>query len=147
MFRLWGVELIPSREEMKFLDQTKFGPKEGDCFAACIASLLGLDIDEVPDFGQGKKNWYRLFEEWLRCRRLAPLTVYGKSAIIPKGVYYLAGGKSSRGIPHSVIYLNGEMVHDPHPDRDGLAEVTDYLFLVPLNTSTPLKAKHEEKEP
>lgn len=115
---------------MKYLDQTKFGPDEGNCFAACVASLLSLPIDDVPDFNQPGKNWRRLFEEWLKPRGLAPLIVY-KGAILPGGMHYLAGGPGPRGCPHAVIYLDGAMVHDPHPSRDGLESVSDYTFIVP----------------
>lgn len=34
---------------MKPAMQTKFGEYEGDCFAACIASLFELPIEDVPD--------------------------------------------------------------------------------------------------
>jgi len=119
-----------ARETMKYIDQTKFGD-DGNCFAACVASLLGLSIEDVPCFNVPGKNWLRLFEEWLKPRGLVPLIMWGKGGgIIPDGVHYLAGGKSPRGIPHSVIYYEGEMVHDPHPSRAGLVEISDYTFLV-----------------
>jgi hypothetical protein len=115
---------------MKYIDQTKFG-KDGNCFAACVASLLGLVIEDVPCFDVPGKMWLRLFDEWLRGRDLAPIILWPKGGIIPSNVHYIAGGKGPRGLPHSVIYLNGEMVHDPHPDRTGLLNVSDYTFIVP----------------
>lgn len=126
---------------MKPVKQTLFGPDEGNCFAACVASLLHLDIDDVPDFGQGKKCWLRIFEEWLKPRGLAPVIIHGKGAILPHGVHYLAGGMSPRKVPHSVVYLDGAMVHDPHPGGEGLeGEPTDYTFLVPSDARGPFPA-------
>lgn len=34
--------------------------------------------------------------------------------------YYIVSGMSSRGVMHVCIYMNGELVHDPHPSREGL---------------------------
>jgi hypothetical protein len=36
---------------------------------------------------------------------------------------YMASGKSSRGIDHIVIYMNGKLYHDPHPSGEGLVEI------------------------
>jgi hypothetical protein len=36
---------------------------------------------------------------------------------------YMASGKSSRGVDHIVIYMNGSLYHDPHPSNEGLAEL------------------------
>lgn len=35
---------------MKPIDQTTFGVPGGNCFSACVASLLELSIDDVPYF-------------------------------------------------------------------------------------------------
>ena len=40
---------------MKPIHQTKFG-KEGNCFAACIASVLDCEIDSVP-FWADSEEW------------------------------------------------------------------------------------------
>lgn len=36
---------------------------------------------------------------------------------------YLASGKSSRGIEHICIYMNGKLYHDPHPSGEGLTDI------------------------
>lgn len=48
------------------------------------------------------------------------------------GVHYIASGKSPRGdFLHSTVHLDGKLVHDPHPSRDGLdGEPTDFEFVV-----------------
>lgn len=42
---------------------------------------------------------------------------------------YMASGKSSRGIDHVVIYMNGKLLHDPHPSGEGLIDLwREYPF-------------------
>lgn len=45
---------------------------------------------------------------------------------------YMASGKSSRGVDHIVIYMNGKLFHDPHPSNDGLVELWNksYAFQI-----------------
>ncbi len=46
--------------------------------------------------------------------------------------------RAERGLLHSCVGLNGEIVHDPHPSRAGLLEITDYMTL----TRTPSNPAH-----
>ena len=126
---------------MKPVDQTKFGPVEGNCFGACVASLLELTLDDVADLQAAceacdrddSKHWYVEFEKWLLPRGYRPFCIYQKTipGHAPVG-YCLAGGKSHRDLPHSVIFKDGEMVHDPHPDRTGIGDVEEYIVLVSM---------------
>lgn len=45
---------------MKPVDQTTFGFPGGNCFSACIASLLEMPLDDVPYFMHG--DWYDAFQ-------------------------------------------------------------------------------------
>lgn len=45
-----------------------------------------------------------------------------------KGVPYIASGLSSRGVGHVVIYMDGKMIHDPHPDGEGLEKIDPNPF-------------------
>ena len=113
--------------------QTKFGKGQGNCFAACLASLLDLSIEEVPNFCHEERNntyWMRKVQKWLLKYDLGivSLNFYKledmKEAIkignFPKNVYYIISGQSPRGLLHAVIGQNGEVVHDPHPDGGGI---------------------------
>lgn len=44
---------------------------------------------------------------------------------------YIASGGSPRSslITHVVIYQNGKMIHDPHPDGTGLTNIDSYTYL------------------
>lgn len=125
--------------------------QRGNCLTAVVASLLELPIEEVPNFVQdhvdhadgeddaGDWNW------WTRLHRFvtehghslaylrnveAPNAVDPAVATFPDpdpGEHYTVSGISPRDprIHHIVIYRDGEMVWDPHPDRTGLIEVDD----------------------
>ena len=45
--------------------QTKFG-MEGNCFSACIASILGLSIEQVPEFTEEAGGWFFRWQVWLK---------------------------------------------------------------------------------
>jgi hypothetical protein len=115
------------------VDQTTFGHPGGNCFSACVASLLHLGIDEVPYFMSNPGDWFVRFADWLKPFGLFPLHLQVKGWDVPD-VYCILGGKSPRG-PHAVVGLSTRMVHDPHPSRDGLAEVEDITLLVPFSPS------------
>ena len=101
----------------------------GNCWAACIASLLELPIEEVPNvevFFDHETFWYDAMVTFLD---LKGYSFKDSSNVFAMGLeienyehdkFYLVAGKSVRGVAHSVIYQNGKMVHDPHPTREGL---------------------------
>lgn len=121
-----------------FVMQTKFG-LEGNCFDACLASLLGMPLDALNYF-RGEDTWYPDLQRWLAPRGLAYVEV---DCIEPSPFYRfplpllaIAGGSSPRGVDggHSVIMeLHGwerRVVHDPHPDGTGLTKIKTLGFLV-----------------
>lgn len=113
---------------MKPVDQTKLHDAEqgirGDCFRAAIASLLELPIEDVPPFEDYAEDWHAPFMDWAFSRDLEPVFLEPKDA--PCG-YSIASGLSPRGIMHSCLALDGNVVFDPHPSRAGLLWIRDYL--------------------
>lgn len=119
---------------MKPVDQTRVG-SEGDCYAACIASLLELPLADVPNFCADSSNWLEHADKWLREEHEYTLLGFrprGEGAFycIP-AMYHIMAGKSPRGVDHAVVAFQGKMVHDPHPTRAGLMAVDEYEYLVP----------------
>jgi len=117
---------------MKKVYQTKFG-KEGNCFSACLASILEIDIEKAPTFRGPKGEWYIKYKRWLNQFGL-DLVAISNWDDFPEGrpkVYAMVGGTSPRGLKHSVIYFDGDMVHDPHPEGGGVKDITDWIYLVP----------------
>ena len=128
---------------MKLYDQTTFSdPVEGtfgDCTRACIQTLLQDDLDQLPhpitEDGESNLEFWDALEE-----------IYGKSLRfkvckadtdyrhLPRVV--LACGPTVRtqrtGAHHMVVYdrVGERVIHDPHPSRKGLTEITRYCWLI-----------------
>ena len=128
---------------MKPVDQTTFGSKVvaeyGNCYSACIASIIEADLADVPTFVQthGPDDplvgpvWWVAAQAWLLDHYGVtldytidpPRALFGSTPESPWQQYAIAVGPSPRG-DHAhcvVVDLDGNLVHDPHPDRTGLA--------------------------
>lgn len=123
---------------MKPVDQTRFNfsdhPTEapGNCWAACIASILELDLCEVPDEatvwkpGMNVEESWRLYHptmiRWLEKRGLSLIDGSALSLEYYTPVHCIITGSSPRRpkANHAVVYFNGELAHDPHPSRAGI---------------------------
>ena len=117
--------------------QDKFD-KDGNCFSACLASILEIPLSEVPNYQEENGKWYFNYKRWLQqfdCDFLS-LQNWGKETIgfAPK-VYAIVSGTSPRGLTHSVIYFEHKMVHDPHPEGGGVKDITDWIYIVPIRLS------------
>lgn len=132
---------------MKPVMQTKFTTEDmtvhGNCHAACIASILELPLEDVPaleDMGHEWSNalsifliergycWHGTFwatddPDWWQ-----HLTERCKGV---DGFYMVWGGSPRAHVKrgHSVVYQDGAMVHDPHPDGAGLRGVKSVLMI------------------
>lgn len=130
--------------------QTRFGHKDGNCFAACIASLLEVPLKDV-DFTASEEGWlpecnriikpfgYRWLEINLKHSVNYPLyQMYGQLCVFT--------GESPRGFcNHAVVgRLEGTehenhctfvTVHDPMPNGTGIVGGKPMLlgFFVPIN--------------
>lgn len=117
------------------VDQTRFydpslpvDQQRGNCLQAVIASLLDLPLDEVPHFVQddvnsgGRVNWWNSMIEFVHTHGWG---LHGATLETHPGEHLMVSGPSPRGqgIHHVVVYRDGQMVHDPHPDRTGLLSV------------------------
>ena len=119
---------------MRPVDQTIFGAPEGNCLAACVATLLDLSIDDVPHFGAD--GWAEQLTRWLRPRGLYALHFSLPSDWHPRGLYILAGQSPRGDFLHAVVARGGDVIHDPHPSRAGLLSHVDATVLTPLDPST-----------
>jgi len=132
---------------MKLIYQTTFGELNGNCFAACIASLLELPIESVPNFCSLGVDWLMATNKWLKS-----FDLWFLDTRLPKPIdlsffygYYIVSGKSPRHIDHSVIYKDSEMIHDPHPEGGGV--VPEFAgFLISLQDTAQEGEKEEEKD-
>lgn len=105
--------------------------QRGNCWTACIASLLDLPIEDVPDFVQidvdGGRNFFNHTMMFLLARGYE---LHSVDPAAPGDDYYIQCGLSPRSpaadgqeVHHAVIYLHGELAHDPHPDQTGVLTI------------------------
>jgi hypothetical protein len=116
--------------------QTVYGPNRGNCYSACFAMLLELDIDQVPCFVRDHRGrWMEAAQAWLGERGLMSLMINMPKEIqsgedlrflpLPECLC-IATGRSPRGeFAHAVVGrivdgYNFKMIHDPHPDGRGI---------------------------
>lgn len=128
---------------MKPVDQTTFGCPGGNCFSACIASLLGEPIESVPYF-MGEPDepghiWAERLDDWLRPRGLYALHFLVDESrpdlVWPTG-FYIRVGQSPRGA-HATVGRGPCTTHDPHPSRVGLTSVEGFVLVLPIDLEAP----------
>lgn len=100
--------------------QTRTGPG-GNCFAACMASILEIPLHVVPELAADDQTEraQRFLEDFgLYYVQVDPDDPVLETAFSHGDVFHTIEGTSPRGGQHAVVGLNGEMIHDPHP-QDG----------------------------
>ena len=124
--------MIPVKQNVLFGED---GIGNGNCFAACLASLLDLPLWMVPPFEQmfGRSEWRLRVQDWLI--RFFRVRMIRRSDHDPSNLpeFYIANGLSARGVHHSVIYRRGELAHDPHYSNDGIKSVEWTWHLEPID--------------
>lgn len=118
------------------VDQALLSAESGNCFAACVASVLELPLGAIPDFS-GTRNWFRAFERWARaCSVVALLIPVPRRAqwalcFAPR-TPWIALGPARCGERHAVVYAGNSLSHDPNPHygRTGISRVEHAIFLV-----------------
>lgn len=115
------------------------GEQRGNCWTACIASLLGLPIEDVPDFVQievdGGEDWWGHTWRFLNGRgyllTIVDLTDPGDGPYIQCGLSPRSPAADGKAVYHAVIHEGGRLVHDPHPDGLGVVSIEDAYAVVP----------------
>lgn len=113
----------------------------GNCFNACVASLLERPLRDVaqihPNFDG---RYWTAWHNWLEHQGLK--RVAHAAAAPPKG-WSIAHGDGFRtypeghdyaGVPigHAVVAFDGEVLHDPFPGGQGLKTIDGYWTLEAL---------------
>lgn len=97
---------------------------------AAVASILELELNEVPNFVEWDDDWLECFESFMLEQSLQGLTfeveaLRGKW--VPAG-YHLISGKSPRGdYLHEIVGYRGEPVHDPYPGGNCELKTIEFL--------------------
>lgn len=88
-----------------------FQQSSNECVRCSVASLLGLNREDVPNFMEQPKNWFLALDEWLRDRKLS-VEVFDKT-LSPDSEFYLGVGDSEGETAHCVVMRNGQPWHNP----------------------------------
>lgn len=121
---------------MRRVYQTTFGPTDGNCFQACIATVLSMPLESIPHFCRDYGDrWCRHFQEWLNGLGLFAVMMNVPDCmtvddIVPFGPC-MVGGDGGRGCKHEVVYSGGVLYHDPLPEGKGLVKVDDIIVFSP----------------
>lgn len=138
---------------MKKVYQTLYDAKEGDCFAACVASILEDDLKEYPNFwrlGSSTVKYWDSITKWLlENRGLGLLSIqisnrFTLSFMTLVGCYAMACVPSQRhdGVFHSVVVtwienpdesVSCKIVHDPselNKREYEFKEISEFTFLI-----------------
>lgn len=117
---------------MKPVDQTilKTESTNGNCLAACVASLLEIPIESVPNFADFGTGWFGSLAEYLKLYNLA---IWSFPREKTPGYYHIVMGQTVRGTYHCVVAHGREMAHDPHPSKAGLLGAEEKFIFVPLS--------------
>lgn len=108
----------------------------GNCLQACVASVLDKKLEDVPDFLKlYGPRWFPELRTWLG--QFGKHAAYVSTAnslishVYPHELHWIGVGDGPRGVRHAVVCLHNEVVHDPHPSREGLPEIEDALIIIP----------------
>lgn len=116
----------------------------GNCFNACVASILELPLREVaqvlPDFAG---HYWGEWEVWaenrgleINHRPLGDAPPKGFAIATGKGgrLYPPGHAKAGQEIMHAIVVFNGEVIHDPFPGGKGIDRARYYWTIDPLGT-------------
>lgn len=126
--------------------------KRGNCLSAVFASLMELELNEVPYFFENIKEGDEDVRKALHTfNRDVKNFLYSKGyfflelepsnleEIIPQmRGFFIVGGKSPRSYNHAVIYTSEGLAHDPHPEGGGVIPET-LMLLYPLFNYAQIK--------
>jgi hypothetical protein len=97
--------------------QTRVG-STGNCFAACLASILEIPLTSIPDFTD--RNFLPALSDFLLPFDLYYAQISPDDEIFKRmskfgDLWHTIEGISVRGGLHACVGRNGVLVHDPHP--------------------------------
>lgn len=97
---------------MKKVKQRIVSPRYGDCFGACLASILELPIEVIPN--DHSPIWFNIQKMYLNQFGLS-LTFHGSKGPIWDDSPWIASVKSKNyeGVTHAIIMQGTEVLFDP----------------------------------
>lgn len=102
---------------MKPVFQTIDNEINGNCLAACLASIFEDDINSYPsmsDLDLGETFWMDAINDHLKSKGYYIITTAcDKPEYYIKGYHLVLGAHKNSNVGHCTVGLNGKVVHDP----------------------------------
>lgn len=124
--------MIPIKQTQFVAKQTGDEKITGNCMAACIASILELPLESVPNFA-AYEDWFKRLNTWLKDRNLFYIEFAFNAEdewLTQNAGYHVMVGTSPRDSDHAVVGYQGKIVHDPHPSDAGLVKIDVVGFFI-----------------
>lgn len=126
---------------MKPIQQTIFEPPHGNCLQACVASLLEVPLEEIPNFTDwmnwddyDDNSWWTKYEDFMEQFGLQPIGIDPNGNWKPRGWHMIVGKSPRHDCDHVIVAYNGEPEHDPYPGGNcELQSKAAYEFFVVVN--------------
>lgn len=123
-----------------FQTMTVANDGQGNCFNACIASILELPLRDVAQIHPKSEPYWSAWDRWFAERGMELEVCEAddppKGWSIAKGegfrIYPDDHPRAGRPISHAVVAFNGEILHDPYPGGKGLKTIEGYWELIPV---------------
>lgn len=126
------------------VEQTRFGgpdhPAEerGNCFVACLASVLELPLSDLPDVAADDSGWNKI-DDWLMARGLYMLYLRDMEGYLPGWTIGSVPSQTLPGYEHVVVCEGGIPAWNPNPhDTRSLKDLDpeDYYVLYPMDPAS-----------
>ena len=122
-------------ETLRPINQTICKFKNGDCFQACVASILEQSLGAIPAFMKdGEDNFLANLNNFGDDIGIRFIDLAIKDKSLLRDCYSIACGKSPRNPDkrHAVVYFGDKIVHDPHPFNDGIVGDPEFytMFII-----------------
>ncbi len=118
----------------------KHQTRPDNCFPACIASILEMEVDDIIQIQEhyDESNWYEILQQWLNKMGYMYRMLTESDNILDR--YIIVIGLSPRNTDskstHAVVYFNGDIIHDPHPDNTGILDERTFIIIEQYNEKT-----------
>lgn len=125
--------------------QTIMGPRVGNCWQACIASILEIPIDAVPNIQQQDEEtdseWYSRWQAWFAPLNLTLVSWGHDKRWLPRGYSILGCKPPGCDWYHAVVCLDGKVVWNPTPGYSPEADIgewCDWTVFAVLDPAKPV---------
>lgn len=129
----------------KILPESTTPVENGNCFNACLASIIEVPLKLIPRFQDiPKVQWLTGLTQILIDNGYVLSGMSFDEA--PEGYSIAAGYNKGGKLEHCCVYLNGKLFHDPDPNSNGLEIITQYFIIKKANKSKNVLVKNLDEE-